>query len=161
MCFICSEQSCEILPLTWNVLLLQMNSNSDMIFLLRPGAHLTVQMLPDLHKHFGCHCSILQPAGALKDNLYLMFGSCSICTSFFFPGFFFRPALEFVFSPHACPCLYIPNAVTSIKLWHFSQITWVAASCLTAVRSKSMRVKDTICDLSPPNLYLHKIHSSE
>lgn len=82
---------------------------------------------------------------------------------FFFPffRFFSHPVLEFVFLPHVCPCLYIPNAVTSIKLWHFSQITWVPASCLTAVRSKSMRVKDTICDLSPPNLYLHKIHSSE
>lgn len=34
----------------------------------------------------------------------------------------------FVFSPRMCLPLSIHNAMTSIKLWHFSQITWAAIS---------------------------------
>lgn len=56
--------------------------------------------------------------------------------------------LEFVFTAHMRLWLSIHNALTSIKLWHFSQITWAAISCFNTVTPQSMWVKDTIRDLS-------------
>lgn len=55
--------------------------------------------------------------------------------------------LEFVFTARMRLCLSIHNALTSIKLWHFSQITWAAISCFNTVTPQSMWVKDTIRDL--------------
>lgn len=46
----------------------------------------------------------------------------------------------------ACVCLPIHEVLTSIMLWHFSQITGAAISCLSSVTPKSMCVKDTVCD---------------
>lgn len=56
--------------------------------------------------------------------------------------------LEFVFTARMRLWLSIHNALTSIKLWHFSQITWAAISCFNTVTPQSMWVKDTIRDLS-------------
>ncbi len=56
--------------------------------------------------------------------------------------------LEYVFTPRTRLCLYIHNVLTSIKLWHFSQITWAAISCFNTLTPKSMWVKDTIRGLS-------------
>lgn len=85
--------------------------------------------------------SILQTDGALCPAVLCFTDSVS-------PAILFLVLLEFVFSLCMCLCLSIHNAVTSIKLWHFSQITWAAISFIHTVTPKSMWVKDTIPDLS-------------
>lgn len=53
---------------------------------------------------------------------------------------------ELVFTARVRPCLSAREASTSIKLWHFSQITRAPISCFNTVTPESMRVKDTIRD---------------
>lgn len=74
------------------------------------------------------------------------FRAVSCCSLFYRFSFcsHFLVLLEFIFKPRMCLCLSIHNALTSIELWHFSQITWAAISCFNTVTPKSMWVKDTI-----------------
>lgn len=73
----------------------------------------------------------------------------------------FSVLLDFVFSPRMCLPLSIHNAMTSIKLWHFSQITWAAISCFNMVTPKSIWVKDTICDLSIKSVLMWYLFARE
>lgn len=57
--------------------------------------------------------------------------------------FRFSAPVELVFKACARRRLHIHNAVTSAKLWHFSQITLAAISSFNTVTLESMRVKDT------------------
>lgn len=109
-------------------------------------------------------CSILQSDGAVEET--------SKASELFHAGLCFTDSesaaisyslflflLEFVFAPRTCLCLSVQDALTSIKLWHFSQITWPAISCFNTVTPKSMRVKDTIRDLSTNSMWMGDIYS--